>query len=121
MGSLFAYSLRPKGPLFTPRFVLIKALLGGEGGKLFIGQFPPRIGRGLSNGAQGPAGKNMKDALEELTGARSVPRVFIDGKFIGGADDTKRLHENGELSQMLENLHLIKPTAHANKVHTTTS
>ncbi|KRZ70963.1 Glutaredoxin-C8 [Trichinella papuae] len=66
-------------------------------------------------------GSNMKDALEELTGARSVPRVFIDGKFIGGGDDTKRLYETGELRQMLENLHLIKPKDHANKVRNTTN
>ncbi|KAL1239035.1 Glutaredoxin-C8 [Trichinella pseudospiralis] len=64
-------------------------------------------------------GSSMKDALEELTGARSVPRVFIDGKFIGGADDTKRLHESGELRKMLENLHLIKPRNDANQVRST--
>lgn len=26
--------------------------------------------------------------MKELTGARSVPRVFFQGKFIGGGDDT---------------------------------
>lgn len=38
----------------------------------------------------------------EVTGARSVPRVFIGGKFIGGGDDTVRLFENGELKNLLQ-------------------
>ena len=33
-------------------------------------------------------GEAIQDALLELTGGRSVPRVFIDGQFIGGGDDT---------------------------------
>jgi len=38
----------------------------------------------------------------ELTGASTVPRVFIDGNCIGGGDDTAQLHESGELQKMLE-------------------
>lgn len=33
-------------------------------------------------------GNAIQDALLELTGGRSVPRVFIDGDFFGGGDDT---------------------------------
>eukprot|EP00195_Chlamydomonas_chlamydogama_P013002 CAMPEP_0202901172 /NCGR_PEP_ID=MMETSP1392-20130828/13764_1 /ASSEMBLY_ACC=CAM_ASM_000868 /TAXON_ID=225041 /ORGANISM="Chlamydomonas chlamydogama, Strain SAG 11-48b" /LENGTH=138 /DNA_ID=CAMNT_0049587689 /DNA_START=47 /DNA_END=463 /DNA_ORIENTATION=+ len=43
----------------------------------------------------------IQDYLQSLTGARSVPRVFIDGKFIGGGDDTARLAQNGELKKLL--------------------
>ena len=33
-------------------------------------------------------GDAIQDALLQLTGGRSVPRVFVGGKFIGGGDDT---------------------------------
>lgn len=42
-----------------------------------------------------------QDALGEITGARSVPRVFVGGKFIGGGDDTVSKAANGELAQLL--------------------
>ena len=31
--------------------------------------------------------------MGELTGATTVPRVFIGGKFLGGADDTEAAHK----------------------------
>lgn len=45
---------------------------------------------------------DIQDELQNLTGARSVPRVFVDGKFIGGGTDVKKLYENGELAKMLQ-------------------
>lgn len=30
----------------------------------------------------------IQDYMKEKTGARSVPRVFVNGKFFGGGDDT---------------------------------
>ena len=30
-----------------------------------------------------------------------VPRVFIDGKFVGGGDDVKQLQASGKLKPML--------------------
>ncbi|PRW59393.1 CPYC type [Chlorella sorokiniana] len=46
-------------------------------------------------------GSAIQDYLMELTGGRSVPRVFIDGQFIGGGDDTDALARNGKLEIML--------------------
>ena len=43
----------------------------------------------------------MQDHLKELTGARSVPRVFIGSKFIGGADVTIAAHTSGKLAEVL--------------------
>jgi len=43
----------------------------------------------------------IQDELYKITGARSVPRVFIAGKCIGGGDDTERLHREGKLKQLL--------------------
>lgn len=47
-------------------------------------------------------GPEIQNILEEITGGRSVPRVFIKGKFIGGGSDVKKLHEEGKLSSLIE-------------------
>jgi len=50
---------------------------------------------------QHPQGDQIQDLLREMTGARTVPRVFVDGKCIGGGSDTVQLLKSGELSRML--------------------
>ncbi|CBN79183.1 Glutaredoxin [Ectocarpus siliculosus] len=42
-------------------------------------------------------GSAIQDALQSITGQRSVPNVFIGGTSIGGGDDTVRLQKSGEL------------------------
>jgi len=49
-----------------------------------------------------PDGSDIQDYLLELTGGRTVPRVFVDNKFIGGADDTAALDRRGRLGAMLK-------------------
>mmetsp|Transcript_85212 Transcript_85212/g.275916 ORF Transcript_85212/g.275916 Transcript_85212/m.275916 type:complete len:109 (-) Transcript_85212:219-545(-) len=44
----------------------------------------------------------VQDYMAEVTGGRSVPRVFIDGKFVGGCDDTLAKKRSGELKTLLE-------------------
>ena len=44
----------------------------------------------------------IQDILLDITGGRSVPRVFVDGHFIGGGDDTALMARNGQLKQKLE-------------------
>uniref|UniRef100_A0A914W0C6 Glutaredoxin domain-containing protein n=1 Tax=Plectus sambesii TaxID=2011161 RepID=A0A914W0C6_9BILA len=48
-----------------------------------------------------------KEYLESLTGARTVPRVFINGKFIGGGDDVADAEKSGELEKMLKKAEAI--------------
>lgn len=48
-----------------------------------------------------PGGEAMQDYLLELTGARTVPRVFVDGVLIGGCDQTKAAHASGKLTRQL--------------------
>lgn len=43
----------------------------------------------------------MQDVFEEMTGARTVPRVFVNGKCIGGCDDVVKLQEQGKLEEVL--------------------
>lgn len=35
----------------------------------------------------------LQDYMRALTGARSVPRVFIAGKFVGGGEEIVMLHK----------------------------
>ncbi|XP_005182471.1 uncharacterized protein LOC101901467 [Musca domestica] len=41
----------------------------------------------------------IQDVLGQMTGARTVPRCFIDGKFIGGGTDVKKMYETGALQK----------------------
>ena len=43
-----------------------------------------------------------QDHMRSLTGARSVPRVFIGGKCVGGGDEVASLDAKGKLKPMLE-------------------
>jgi len=49
-----------------------------------------------------PDGEEIQAVLGELTGARTVPRCFINGKFIGGGTDVKRLYEQGVLQRYFQ-------------------
>ncbi|RID73759.1 hypothetical protein BRARA_B00887 [Brassica rapa] len=46
-------------------------------------------------------GWNVQSALGEIVGRRTVPQVFINGKHIGGSDDTVEAHKSGELAKLL--------------------
>jgi glutaredoxin 3 len=51
--------------------------------------------------------QDVQDYLQQLTGARSVPRVFIGGKFIGGGDETAQAKSNGSLEKKLQEVGAI--------------
>lgn len=40
--------------------------------------------------------------LGDMTGAHTVPRVFINGTCIGGGDDTEQLDKKGQLEPKLK-------------------
>ena len=42
-----------------------------------------------------------RNALKMWTGWPTLPMVFVKGNLIGGADDLKRLLDNGELKRLL--------------------
>ena len=46
----------------------------------------------------------IQNYMKALTGARSVPRVFIGGKCIGGGDETQALHNKGQLEPLLKSV-----------------
>ncbi|KAJ1475964.1 hypothetical protein T484DRAFT_1826512 [Baffinella frigidus] len=47
-------------------------------------------------------GSEIQDIMLGITGGRSVPRVFVAGKFIGGGDDVVSKGKSGELTKLFE-------------------
>uniref|UniRef100_A0A7S2TGC9 Glutaredoxin domain-containing protein n=1 Tax=Lotharella oceanica TaxID=641309 RepID=A0A7S2TGC9_9EUKA len=45
---------------------------------------------------------DMESTLKELTQQRTVPQVFVKGKFIGGCDDTMAAYDAGKLQELLD-------------------
>ena len=48
--------------------------------------------------------EEIQQYMQALTGGRSVPRVFIGGKCIGGGDETMALHNKGKLEPLLRSV-----------------
>jgi glutaredoxin len=48
-----------------------------------------------------PGGPAIQAALQNISGQRTVPNVFINSQHIGGCDDTLKLNQNGELAKLL--------------------
>lgn len=46
----------------------------------------------------------IQDELQKITGARSVPRVFINGVFYGGGDETVKGVRNGDILKRIKAL-----------------
>ncbi|SCU98931.1 LAME_0G01112g1_1 [Lachancea meyersii CBS 8951] len=47
-------------------------------------------------------GSAIQDALQEITGQRTVPNIFIAGKHIGGNSDIQALESSGKLDALLQ-------------------
>ncbi|MDE2027718.1 MAG: Grx4 family monothiol glutaredoxin [Candidatus Omnitrophica bacterium] len=44
----------------------------------------------------------LREGIKEFTNWPTIPQIFINGEFIGGADIISEMHENGELAQLLK-------------------
>ncbi|XP_063282258.1 glutaredoxin 2 [Pelobates fuscus] len=47
-------------------------------------------------------GNQIQTILHKMTGARTVPRVFINGSCIGGGTETRKLKEEGKLMELVQ-------------------
>ncbi|XP_043279115.1 glutaredoxin-C4-like isoform X2 [Venturia canescens] len=45
-------------------------------------------------------GDEIQSVLGEMTGERTVPRVFVNRKCLGGGTDVKKLYDSGKLEEM---------------------
>ena len=50
---------------------------------------------------------DIQDYMMELTGGRTVPRVFIGGHFVGGGNEIVELHRKKQLRKMLQKIGAI--------------
>jgi glutaredoxin 3 len=50
-------------------------------------------------------GTELQEALASMTGQETVPAIFIEGKFIGGADDVQKLLPGGALKKRVQMAH----------------
>jgi glutaredoxin 3 len=56
----------------------------------------------------GSRGAQVQETLFRMTGRRTVPNIFIGGKYIGGGDETVELHRGGKLKHLLEAASAVK-------------
>ncbi|XP_069825078.1 glutaredoxin 2 [Dendropsophus ebraccatus] len=47
-------------------------------------------------------GRQIQDALHQMTGGRTVPRVFVNGTCIGGGTETRQLNQTGKLLELVQ-------------------
>ncbi len=45
--------------------------------------------------------ERLREEVQSLSGRRTVPQIFIDGKSVGGFDDLRQLDADGELDRLL--------------------
>ncbi|XP_045215556.2 uncharacterized protein LOC123565845 [Mercenaria mercenaria] len=76
--------------------------------KMAKGVLKKYVGKELNNGNyevweidRAPNCYQLQQALKKMTGAQSVPRVFINGRCIGGGTETQDLEKRGQLAKML--------------------
>ena len=43
----------------------------------------------------------LRSGIKEYSSWPTVPQVYIDGKFVGGSDILKEMHDRGELAPLL--------------------
>ncbi|CAD7974719.1 unnamed protein product [Amoebophrya sp. A25] len=61
----------------------------------------------LVSGSGEPA--DFQDYFKEIAGTRTVPKVFLGGKFIGGGDEVTALAKSGQLETMAIKAGVLKP------------
>ena len=48
------------------------------------------------------ADPQIREGVKRYSNWPTIPQVFVDGKFIGGCDIVREMHEQGELAQVLK-------------------
>nr|QZX63217.1 2 glutaredoxin 5-like protein 2 [Halisarca dujardinii] len=80
-----------------PYCARVKKLFGDLGARIFVVDIDKR-----------PDMAGIQEYLQEKTGARTVPRVFIDGECVGGFDETLKMHELGKLQPKLVQIGIVR-------------
>ncbi|MDQ6619074.1 MAG: Grx4 family monothiol glutaredoxin [Pseudomonadota bacterium] len=48
------------------------------------------------------ADNELRQGIKEYANWPTIPQLYIDGEFVGGADIMREMYESGELQQILE-------------------
>lgn len=119
MGQLFSSSTLPSVDMDGPVAELVKGIIDEKVVVVFSKSYCPycRMAKSTLDSVKAhyevveldkrEDGDKMQAVLGQLTGATTVPRVFIKGKCIGGGSETKALHEEGKLEPMLREYNAI--------------
>ncbi|KAF9626092.1 hypothetical protein IFM89_030760 [Coptis chinensis] len=52
--------------------------------------------------------EELKELLGESGNSGALPRIFVKGKYIGGVEEIKQLHEDGKLEKLVEGCVLVE-------------
>lgn len=52
-------------------------------------------------------GSDIQEVLGQMTGARSVPRVFVNKQCLGGGSDVEAMYKSNELQKLLQSQGLL--------------
>uniref|UniRef100_A0A0K8RI96 Putative glutaredoxin n=2 Tax=Ixodes ricinus TaxID=34613 RepID=A0A0K8RI96_IXORI len=55
-----------------------------------------------------PDADDIQEVLREMTGAATVPRVFVGKQCIGGGTDVKKMHQDKALEPLLKKAGVLK-------------
>ncbi len=44
----------------------------------------------------------LRDAIKQYSNWPTIPQVYVDGKFLGGCDIIREMHESGELEPLVK-------------------
>ena len=45
--------------------------------------------------------ENVRHGIKEYANWPTIPQLYVDGKFVGGCDIVRELHDSGELTKLL--------------------
>lgn len=48
---------------------------------------------------------DLRQGIKDFSDWPTIPQLYISGEFVGGCDIVREMYENGELSNMIKNLH----------------
>ena len=52
----------------------------------------------------------MNTGLKEYSDWPTIPQLYVGSEFVGGCDILMSMHQNGELSKMLEEKNVLVPS-----------
>lgn len=51
--------------------------------------------------------EEIRQGIKDFTNWPTIPQLYIKGEFIGGCDIIREMYQNGELTKILEQHHLL--------------